>query len=87
MKTIDIKFSELCEEIDYWKERAKYAEESAEDWKNQYTTLLNESLATAQKGVANALMFALHATDDENGNLVISKDSREKIAKTYQNED
>lgn len=87
MKTIDIKFSELCDEIDFWKERSEQAEQDAEYWKNQYQTLLNESLINAKKGVANALMFALHATDDENGNLVIDKESRKKIAETYQHAD
>lgn len=33
MKTIDIKFSELCEEIDYWKNRA-----------NKYEKLYNEAV-------------------------------------------
>ena len=30
----------------------------------------------AQKGVANALIFALSVTDDEDGNLVVSKEDR-----------
>lgn len=87
MKTVDIKFGELCDEIDYWKEIAKQAEENAEYWKNEYHQHMNQSLINAKKGVANALMFALHATDDENGNLVINKESRKKIAETYQHED
>ena len=81
--TIDLKFSDLCDEIDYWKIEAKY-------WKDEYDNLLkedikksNESLEHAQKGVANALMFALSATDDEKGNLVISKKDRKKLAESF----
>ena len=71
MKTADIKFLELCDEIDYWKERAKQAEEDAKYWQEEYSKHLNEGLVSAKKGVANALMFALSVRDDENGNLVI----------------
>lgn len=87
MKTVDIKFHELCEEIDYWKERAEKAEEDAEYWKNQYNIQSGERLVEAQKGVANALMFALHVHDDEDGNLVMDKESRKKISERYQHED
>jgi hypothetical protein len=83
MKTADIKFLDLCDEIDYWKERAMQAEKDAEYWQQEYSKHLNESLVSAQKGVANALMFALSVRDDENGNLVIDKENREKLAKNY----
>lgn len=87
MKTVDAKFYELCEEIDYWKERTEKAEEDIEYWRNEYNKLMSQSMIHAKQGVANALMFALHATDDENGNLVINKESRKKIAERYQHED
>lgn len=81
MKTADIKFLDLCEEIDYWKERAEAAEADAKYWKDEYSKHLSESLASAQKGVANALMFALSVRDDENGNLIIDKENRKELAK------
>lgn len=42
----------------------------------EYSEHINKSLASAQKGVANTLMFALSVKDDENGNLIIDKESR-----------
>lgn len=83
MKTVDVKFYELCDEIDYWKERTKVAEDDAKYWKDEYSKHLNESLVSAQKGMANALMFALSVRDDENGNLVIDKDARKELAESY----
>lgn len=82
-KTANLKFLELCDEIDYWKDRALIAEKDAEDWRNKYSAQINESLKTAQKGVAQALIFALHSTNDENGNLVIKRKDREKISESY----
>lgn len=81
--TADIKFTELCEEIDYWKLRALKAELTAKEWQDKYSQQSNEMLQNAQKGVANALMFALHCSDDEKGNLVIKKEDRKKLAKTF----
>mgnify|MGYP006308712481 CR=1 FL=1 len=79
-RTADIKFLELCDEIDYWRERTKKAEADAEYWQTEYTKHVNEGLVSAQKGVANALMFALSVRDDEDGNLVIDKDKRQELA-------
>ena len=80
MKTIERKFHEMCDEIDHWKAEAEY-------WRNEYDNILtenakrtNEDLEDAKKGVANALMFALSVKDDENGNLVIDKKDRKKLA-------
>lgn len=81
--TADLKFYALCEEIDYWKGIAKEAQKDAEYWKSEYSKHLNDSLVSAQKGVVDALMFALSVTDDENGNLVIPKEKREELAKRH----
>lgn len=83
MKTAEIKFLELCDEIDYWKDEAKKAQKEAEYWKNEYSTHLQESLASAQRGVAQALTIALAVTDDAEGNLVIKKKDRKKIAEEF----
>jgi hypothetical protein len=87
MKTADIKFLDLCEEIDYWRERAEKAEADAEHWKEEYSKQLDSSLKSAQKGVANALMLALSVRDDENGNLVIDKKDRERLAESFKSEE
>lgn len=80
MKQIEKTFYSLCEEIDDLKEAVKY-------WKNLYETeratnnkMLNDNLETAKQGVTNALKFALSFSDDENGNLVISKENRKDLA-------
>lgn len=79
-RTIDYQFGKLCDQVDQWKAEAEY-------WKAQYDEEIqrsikesNESLIDAKKGVANALMFALSAKDDENGNLVIGKEDRNILA-------
>ena len=87
MKTADIKFLDLCEEIDYWKERAEKAEKDAKYWQEEYSKQLDSSLKSAQKGVADALMLALSARDDENGNLVIEKKDRKRLAETFKSEE
>lgn len=82
MKTIEVKIYDLCEEIDYWKEKTEKAEKDAEYWRKQYDELLNQNIKSANEGVANALRFALAIKEDEKGNIVIDKESRETL--TYQ---
>ena len=83
MTTVDIKFYELCDEIDYWKVRTKKAEADAKYWQDEYSRHLNESIARSGKEVANALMFALSVKDDKDGNLVIDKKARKELAQYY----
>jgi hypothetical protein len=83
MKTIDVKFYNLCDEIDYWKERVEKAEADAKYWRDEYLNRINENLASAQKGITNALMFALSIRDDENGNLIIDKEERKILADNW----
>lgn len=82
-RTVDYKFAQLCNEVDRWKDEAEY-------WKSKYDEEIQrsiqqnkESMLIAKKGVANALMFALHAQDNENGDLVISSNSRKKLVENY----
>ena len=82
-RMIDYKFAELCDEVDVWKDEAKY-------WKAKYDEEIqasikqsNESMDMAKKGVANALMFALSVKDDENGNMVIEKEDRKTLAEKW----
>lgn len=79
MKTINVKFDELCIEIDYYKEEAKFWKSKYDELNKEYSLHINESLLSAQKGVANALRFVLSVTDDENGNLVIPAENRKTL--------
>ena len=81
MKTMDRTFYSLCEEIDDLKEQVSYWKQMYEAERDEYNIQLNERLEQSKKGVANALMFALSVSDDENGNLVISKKNRKSLAK------
>jgi hypothetical protein len=83
MRTIDIKFSELCDEIDYWKSVAHDAEKKYNELRKEYSKLTYDNLISSQKGVADALMLALSIRDDENGNIIIDKKSRKNIADRF----
>jgi hypothetical protein len=83
MKTVDYKFHELCDEIDYWKSEAEYWKIQYEEMKKENIKRSNESLESAKKGVANALMFALSVEDQPDGSLKINKENRKNIADKY----
>ena len=84
MKTIEINTYQLCNKIDDLKEEVAYWQTKYEEEKAMNNTMLNENLASAQKGVRNALMFALSVKDDTNGNLVIDKESRKELANSWE---
>jgi len=83
-RTIDYKFAELCDEIDALEGRVEYWESRYNDLMAESIKRTNENIDAAKKGVANALMFALSFKDDENGNLVISKEDRKVLAARLQ---
>ena len=81
--TFDKTVSMLCTridnleyEVDHWK--TKYENEV-----KQQAIDSKERMEEAQKGLANALMFALSVRDDEHGNLVIGKEEREELAANW----
>ena len=80
MKTIGLKFSELCEELDYYKDSADYWKKMYDEEIRKSSIRSTEALIEAKRGVANALKFALVATDDAKGNLVIKKEDRDIFA-------
>ena len=82
-KTIDLKISELCNEIDDWKQEAEYWKNKFKKLEKDYCKQSDEDLKSAQKGVANALMFALHVEDDADGNLKINKENRKIMAEPF----
>lgn len=83
MKQLDKTFYILCEAIDTLKEEVEYWKTMYETERDNNNKILNENLETAQKGVANALRFALSVSDDEDGNLIISKENRKDLAKNW----
>jgi len=83
MKTTEKTFYSLCEEIDDLKEAVEYYKNLYETEKASNNKMLNDNLDSAKKGVANALRFALSISDDENGNLVISKENRKDLAENW----
>lgn len=80
MKTYDILVSDLCEEIDFWKERANHFERLYEEERNHSIQVSNERMKEAKKGVATALMFALSCSDAPDGSLIINRENRKDLA-------
>jgi hypothetical protein len=70
----------LCEEIDDLKQEVAYYKDLFEKERKLNSQTLNDNLKAAQKGVANALMFAMSVSDDMEGNMVIKKEDRVKLA-------
>ncbi len=81
--TFDKTVYSLCLEIDELKEEVRYWQEKYEEERNVNAKMLDENLLQAKQGVANALRFALSVQDDENGNLVISKENRQTLKETW----
>lgn len=71
--------SDLCEEIDIWKAEAEMWKEKYDSLNREYSKYFDESLKASQKGVAEALKFALYSSDDKDGNLVISRENRKQF--------
>lgn len=83
MKTVDYKFHQLCEEIDYWKEQAGYYKAKYEEEIQRSVEETNRQLEESKRGVANALMFALSVKDNEDGSLSISSEDRKQLAENF----
>jgi len=83
MKKAERTFYSLCQEIDDLNESVEYWKGLYEAERKTNNDMLNENLESAKKGVTNALRFALSVSDDENGNLVISKDDRKQLAENW----
>ena len=76
VRTIDMKFGELCDEIDHWKAEAEYWKKECDDMRTESIKRMDESMERAKQGVANALMFALSVEDQPDGSLKINKENR-----------
>ena len=80
-RTIDRTVHHLCIEIDELKEDVSYWKEMYEKERATNIEMVNKGMVDAKKGIANALMFALSISDDADGNLVINKGDRKRLAK------
>ena len=78
--TFDRTVYSLCLEIDKLKEEVKYWREKYEEEKNANFKMIDDNMKHAQQGLAFALRLAMSVHDDENGNLVISKENRQSFA-------
>lgn len=76
---IDTLVSDLCEEIDTWKQEAKYWKEKYKESHADHMKLLNENLEYNQIMIGSILSIAFNSSEDENGNLVIDRSGRENI--------
>ena len=74
---------DLCDQIDYWKDKAMTYKKLYEDEIKERSLEANKRLQDAQEGVANALLFALSVKDDKDGNLIINKEDRKLLSKRY----
>ncbi len=64
MLTADIKFFELCEEIDYWKSEAQKWENQYNEMVAKYNTLINDDIKHSQVMIGNLVKLAL-VSDEE----------------------
>jgi hypothetical protein len=83
MKTVNYKFHELCEEIDYWKDQAEYYKTKYEEEIQRSVEDVNKQLEESKQGVVNALMFVLSVKDNEDGSISISSEDRKQLAENY----
>ena len=61
MKTADLKFNQLCEEIDIWKEEARYWKAKYEKLEQESNEKLNSDLGTMKNMTGSILTALLHS--------------------------
>lgn len=65
--------SELCEEVDRWKEEAKYWKEKYEEERLSSTKFMNKTMEDQKKQIGQLLSLSLRAVDTPDG-VLIQKD-------------
>ena len=83
MKYIDQKFSEICAEVDYWKEEAKYWEEKFNSLQKEMDVKLADDLKRSQKGIGQMLSLAFAIKEQPDGSIAISKENRKGLAEVF----
>lgn len=81
--SFDRTIKSLCTQIDNLEEEVEYWKDKYESEIRQQAIESKQRMEEAQRGVANVLMFALSVRDDENGNLIISKQDRKELSEKW----
>ena len=84
MLTIDRTVLHLCEEIDAWKEEAKFWKDKYEQEIQERNQEWKERHEVTMKGIGNAFRFMLAVKDDENGNMIIDAESRKELGANWE---
>lgn len=74
MDTIDIKFRDLCDEIDYWKEQANYWESESKKNQKKLSKEINNSINNSKKMIETMFDAVLDPKSIINkGNATLNK--------------
>jgi hypothetical protein len=71
--TANLKFIELCEEIDMWKNEAMYYKEKYEESTKDYSKLLSSSIADAKNTTGQLLSLMFNSEQTDEGLLIKQK--------------
>lgn len=83
--TFDRTVLSLCHEIDNLKEEVEFWKLKYEEERITNSNILNQNLESSKKELASTLMFAMSCSDNENGDLVITKENRKNLAEQLNN--
>ena len=70
MKSSDIYFYKLCDEIDYWKDKSKEWEEKYKELNNDYWKLINDTNKSSRIMTGNLLKVFLNSKPTKDGILI-----------------
>lgn len=73
MRTIDLKFSEICDEVDHWKAEAEYWKEQYKKLQVEYHENVNESIQN-NYDVIGTVLGSMLDKDSNPSKLLFDKD-------------
>lgn len=73
MRTADIKYINLCDEIDYWKDQAKYWEAECKQAQKEHYKSINHSIDESKKCIGVMLNAVLDPKSSINKRLEVSE--------------
>jgi hypothetical protein len=76
----DFLFSQLCDEVDYWKQEAEYWKQKYEKERTEFSKHVDDQIKDANKQIGTLLSFALNITDNADGSLSMSAEKRAELA-------
>lgn len=83
LHTFDLTVMELCEKVEYWKQRAEYFECLYENEREEHWKTNQEHFKTVQQNLSDTLMLCLSTVEDGNGNLIINKEDRKALVEHH----